>query len=225
MSNIDFFVHPEFAFMSQDKESRYEYFKTIVEIARESKNPILVNPIIRNKGRSYYFNYEMIKFFDKVISNTNRHLNSNSMEMGEDYYPYGHIHHSSWKKLEQICENLDEKSKIKIHGCFYENQCCYNLAIQLYGLLKFKKHWYNREEEPSIFSALSVLYEEGRINFFDLFDNLARTNIRYGVVFSSESIGFKHRFSFIPRNLSFINYVNKQLTDDKTKIYGKMKNK
>ena len=86
-------------------------------------------------------------------------------------------------------------------------------------LLKFKKHWYNWQEEPS---QKDILCKEGIITLFDLFGNLNRTNIRYGVVFSSESVGFNDHFSFIPQNLSFINYTNKQLTDKETQVYGKV---
>ena len=80
MSDIDFFVHPEFAFMSLTKELRDKYLKAIIDTARKSENPILVNPLIRNKGTIYDKHIQKMSFFDKLIPDISKHIYSNSIE-------------------------------------------------------------------------------------------------------------------------------------------------
>ncbi len=219
MQTINFIVHPEYAILSNDREAVEAYAKRIEEVAKSPRTYVItgnVFPMFRNEFEESIFQ----RIYSNGLVPHSRILTSNSGTIDGDYYPFGHINKESWAKIKSlfIGKITESEPKIRIHGCFFGDGCTQNLALQLHGYLTKGENWFDWEGN---YSWKSLITDTLKIDVLELSKKLEKDQrIRYGVVYSTKTVGQKRGFRIIPRLLSSKS-LDSQLTDSETMIFGK----
>jgi hypothetical protein len=212
MRTTHFIVHPEFAIQSSNHQDVEEYAERIVQITQTEDAYVIssyCSPTPQND-----FEFGMFgRLYGTQLVPKNRIFSSNGF-FGDnnDYFPFGHVSNEYWEKFSSLVKQADN---IKLHGSFMgKGSCLRNLAVQTFGIHGLSKHWFNWDD----FSPSQLVQEDMIYVFLQLSRVIQRDSfVRYGVVFSDESLEMSKKPLVVPFGKS----LDEQLCDSQTVILGR----
>jgi hypothetical protein len=215
---LDIIVHPASFIYSNQEIEKQRYWERIQKIKNTSKNVLVVNHKIR-KIIDTDFDEEM----NSISTNISRDTKPEKLFYSKDpiingeQLTYGYISKNDFQRFSSF---LDPKDEIRIRGCFY-GQCTSNLALQIVYYFQTNRDDFSFFKSKMTYNEfLNAYKKEGRKIFkVELWRKIQSSNIRYGTVFSSDSIVSKNHRSLLSK-VPMIRSLDDQLTDSKTKIYG-----
>ena len=210
-----FIVHPEYVILSNDKRSKLQFRDRIQELVRDHECYLVQSEVSPNPETGSDRDL-LLSLYGRVLVPERNILESNTVTSRfNDVNVFGHVTHNDFFRLPKIIAN---GKPIRVHGCFYGDACIQNLALQLYGLMKTGRNWYD-------WSKLSVrgFVAEKMISVALEMTGFADTPlVKYGVVYSNDHVGRKTSLSFFSR-LFAKRTLDEQLSDSKTEVFGMIK--
>ena len=227
-AEIDFIVHPMFFIYSPIKSEKEKYWDSLREVVNKSKRSVILNTPIPNLVNADYQELKRIgEYTQRLAEEKNIDvLYTNSIEDPVTTNSYGHVFGTEFMKLNAILNEVDNSSKIRIHGA-YHDQCTQNLAIQIYHMMKTGENFFEffdlmKNDTMTLKQAkYYILKEKLYYNFLEITNSLSKSKIRYGVTFSGDTLAKRGYKSFISRNFSMFSSLEKQLMDEKSMVFGK----